>query len=128
MAHRDYLGNFEVMVMLALMQLAEEAYGVAVLREIEERSGREVASSSLYATLERLEGKGLVSSGLGEPTPEPGGRAKRYFRVTAKGLREVRETQRTLKKLWRHLPQLEGGARSGPRARPPWQPGPPRSP
>jgi PadR family transcriptional regulator, regulatory protein PadR len=128
MHHRDYLGNFELMVMLALMQLAEEAYGVAILREIEERSGREVAPSSLYAALERLEEKGLVSSELGEPTPAPGGRAKRYFRVTAKGLRELRETRRALKKLWRGLPQLEGGATSGSHGRPRWQPGPTRSP
>jgi DNA-binding PadR family transcriptional regulator len=109
MTTRDYLGNFELMVLLALIRLGEDAYGVPISREIEDRSGREVALGSVYATLERLEGKGLVSSELGAPTPERGGRAKRYFRVTAKGLREARETQRVLKKLWQGLPQLEGG-------------------
>jgi DNA-binding PadR family transcriptional regulator len=109
MRKRDYLGSFELMVMLALIRLGENAYGVPISREIEARSGREVALGSVYATLERLEEKGLVSSDLGEPTAERGGRAKRYFRVTAKGLREVRQTQVALKKLWRGLPQLEGG-------------------
>ena len=108
MTRRDYLGNLELMVLLALIRLGEDAYGVPISREIEEKSGREVALGSVYATLERLEEKGLVSSDLGEPTPERGGRAKKYFRVTARGLREVRETQRALKRLWQGLRQLEG--------------------
>ena len=111
MTGRGYLGNFELMVMLALLRLREDAYGVPISREIEERTGREVALGSVYATLERLEEKGLVSSELGEPTAERGGRAKRYFRLTAQGLREIRETQRALKQLWHGLPQLEGGVR-----------------
>ncbi|HYR84474.1 MAG TPA: helix-turn-helix transcriptional regulator [Terriglobia bacterium] len=109
MTKRDYLGNFELMVMLALIRLGENAYGVAISRELEERSGREAAIGSVYAALERLEDKGFVASELGDATPERGGRAKRYFRVTAKGLREVRETQRTLIELWKGLPQLQGG-------------------
>jgi PadR family transcriptional regulator, regulatory protein PadR len=108
MRKRDYLGSFELMVMLALIRIGDNAYGVPISREIEERSGREVALGSVYATLERLETKGLVSSELGEPTPERGGRAKKYFNVTAKGVREVRETQRVLMKLWPRLRQLEG--------------------
>ena len=83
------MGNFELMVMLALIRLGDEAYGVPISQEIEERSGRDVAIGSVYAALERLERKGLVASKLGEATPERGGRAKRYFRVTGKGLREV---------------------------------------
>lgn len=110
MTKRDYLGNFELMVMLAVVRLGEEAYGVPISREIEERSGHEVALGSVYATLERLEEKGLVSSKLGESTPERGGRAKRYFRVTLQGLREIRGTLRALKKLCQGVPQLEGGA------------------
>jgi PadR family transcriptional regulator, regulatory protein PadR len=108
MANRDYLGNVELMVMVALMRLGSNAYGVAIAREIKEVSGREIALGSLYATLERLENKGVVSSALGESTPERGGRAKRYFSVTTKGLREVRTAQRVLTKLWQGLPQLEG--------------------
>ena len=108
MRHRD-IGNFELMVMLALIRLGDNAYGVPISHEIEKRSGREVAIGSVYAALERLEGKGLVTSELGEATAERGGRAKRYFHVTSKGLKEVRETQRALMKLWKGLPELEGG-------------------
>ena len=97
------------MVLLALIRLGEHAYGVPISREIEQRCGREVALGSVYAALERLEEKGLVTSKLGDPTAERGGRAKRYFRVTARGLRDVRETQRALVNLWGGLPELDGG-------------------
>jgi DNA-binding PadR family transcriptional regulator len=108
MRTRGYLGNFELIVMLALIRLGENAYGVPIAREIEAKGGREVSLAGIYATLDRLEAKALVSSQLGDPTPERGGRAKRYFQVTPKGLREVRQTQRALQRLWRNLPQLEG--------------------
>jgi PadR family transcriptional regulator len=108
MKHRD-ISNFELMVMLTLIRLGDNAYGVPISQEIEKRSGREVAIGSVYAALERLEGKGLVASELGEATAERGGRAKRYFHVTAKGLKEVRETQSALMKLWQGLPELQGG-------------------
>src|ERR1700688_2404249 len=109
MGERLHLGSFELIVLLAVIRLRDDAYGVPISREIKERGGRAVTFGSLYATLERLEQKGLIASELGEPTAERGGRAKKYFRVTAQGLREVRQTQAVLKKLWRGLPQLEGG-------------------
>jgi PadR family transcriptional regulator len=109
MRKRNYIGTFELMAMLAVMRLGKDAYGVPIFREIEQECGREVALGSIYAALERLEEKGFVASELGESTPERGGRAKKYFRITSKGLREVRETQRVLNKLWNGLPQLEGG-------------------
>jgi PadR family transcriptional regulator PadR len=108
MPKHQYLGTFELAVMLALIRLGDNAYGIPISHEIETRIGRRVTIGSIYATLERLEMKGLVSSELGEPTPERGGRAKKYFRITAKGLRETRETQRVLKRLWHGLRQLEG--------------------
>jgi len=108
MGKHQYLGTFELAVMLALIRLGDNAYGIPISREIETRGGRRATLGSIYATLERLETKGLVSSEIGEPTPERGGRAKKYFRVTAKGLRETRETQRALKRLWHGLRQLEG--------------------
>jgi PadR family transcriptional regulator, regulatory protein PadR len=108
MAERDYLGEFELMVMLAVMFLDDEAYGVPVSRELERYRKRDVSLSSVYGALERLEGKGLVSSRLGEATQERGGRAKRYFQVTKAGLQAVRRTRRTLMTLWRRLPELEG--------------------
>lgn len=109
MSKRTHIGDFELIVMLVLLRLGESAYGVPISREIERQCGREVALGSVYATLERLQEKGLVSSDLGEPTPERGGRAKRYFRLTRKGLRKVRETRQALIRLWRGLPELEGG-------------------
>ena len=108
MAQGLNLGAFDLMIMLALMRLGEPAYGVPISREIESTSGRMVALATLYAALARLEKKGLISSQLGEPTPERGGRAKRYFRVTARGLREVRDTQRVFTSLWEGIPELTG--------------------
>src|SRR5450631_4453573 len=109
MKSRGYLGEFELMLLLAIIHLGEEAYGVPISRELEKHRGRDVSVGSVYAALERLETKGLVSSRVGEPTPERGGKAKRYFRVTADGLREVHETRRVLSRLWRALPELKGG-------------------
>src|SRR5215216_3434081 len=104
---RETLGNFEFMVMLALIRLGDAAYGVPISRLIEENTNHEVLVGSVYAALERLEAKGFVLSEVGEPTPERGGRAKRYFRITARGVREVRDTRRALVKLWDGLPKLE---------------------
>jgi PadR family transcriptional regulator PadR len=109
MAKREFLGGFELLVLLALIRLGDEAYGVPISDAIEESSGREVAIGSVYITLARLEAKGLVSSRVGEPTAERGGRAKTYFHITAKGLRQVRQARRTLITLWDGVPRLEGG-------------------
>jgi len=109
MTKRDQLGNFELMVMLVLIRLGENAYGVPICEELEKRTGRDVAVGSVYAALERLEDKGFIRSELGEPTPERGGRAKKYFHLTTRGLKEVREMQRSLVKLWQGLPELQGG-------------------
>jgi DNA-binding PadR family transcriptional regulator len=102
------LGAFDLMILLALMRLGDEAYGVAIARSIEEATGRPIALATLYVILGRLERKGLVSSQLGEPTAERGGRAKRYFRVSAKGVREVRSAQHVLVSLWSDIPKLTG--------------------
>jgi PadR family transcriptional regulator, regulatory protein PadR len=104
MREHSYLGEFELMLLLTLIRLGDDAYGVPLSRELAVRRGREVSVGSVYAALDRLELKGLVRSTLGESTPERGGRAKRYFRVTEQGLRSVQETRRVLTKLWRSLP------------------------
>jgi len=109
MPRPSHLGEFELLVMLTVMRLGEGAYGVPISREIEQQTGRDVAFGAVYATLERLQKKGFVCSNLGDATPERGGRAKRYFRVTATGLRTVRETKQSLIRLWRGLRELEGG-------------------
>jgi PadR family transcriptional regulator, regulatory protein PadR len=92
--------------MLALMRLKEEAYGLPILEEIEARIGRDVALGSVYAALSRLELKGFVSSRLGEPTAERGGKAKRFFRVTPDGVREVRGVQQAFVSLWNGVPAM----------------------
>ena len=109
MRRRDYLGSFELMVLLTVMHLGEDAYGVPITEELEADTGHEVAVASVYAALQRLEDKGLVNSRFGDPTPERGGRAKKFFTVTGKGLREAKNTHRALTRLWRNIPQLEGG-------------------
>jgi DNA-binding PadR family transcriptional regulator len=108
MTGRSYLGEFELMILLAVIHLGDEAYGVPISRELEAHRGRDVSVGSVYAALERLEGKGLITSSLGDPTPERGGKAKRYFRVTREGLRQVHDTRRVLKQMWRTLPELKG--------------------
>jgi PadR family transcriptional regulator, regulatory protein PadR len=109
MATRHSLSDLELLVLLALIRLAPEAYGVPIAREIEARTKRTVALSSVYAVLERMQERGLVKSELGEATEERGGRAKRYFQLTALGLREVRSTRQALMGMWQGVPTLEGG-------------------
>jgi DNA-binding PadR family transcriptional regulator len=108
MPSRSYLGEFELMILLAVIRLGDDAYGVPISKELLETTGREVALGSVYAALDRLEEKGLVTSALGDPTPARGGRAKRYFHVTSRGIREVKITRTALVRLWQGIPQLEG--------------------
>jgi DNA-binding PadR family transcriptional regulator len=99
MVGRDYLGEFEHIVVLALLRLEDRAYGVTVRQEIQFRTNREVSIGAVYATLDRLEAKGYVKSYRGDPTPERGGRSKRFFRVTARGVAAVNRTQHTLQSM-----------------------------
>lgn len=99
MSGRDYLGEFEHIIVLALLRLEDRAYGVTVRQEIESRTKREVSIGAVYATLERLETKGYVKSHRGDPTPERGGRSKRFFRVTARGVAAVNRAQRALQNM-----------------------------
>ncbi len=105
---REFLAQHELIVMLAVLRLGREAYGVPIAAEIADKTGREMLQGSVYATLERLEDKGFVVSELGEATPLRGGRAKRYFRLTAAGVRQVQQAQRALQSLWVDLPQIAG--------------------
>jgi len=108
MANPNSVSNFELMVLLSLIRLGDEAYGVPISKEIEKHSGHDVAVGSVYAALERMRDRSFVTSTVGEPTAERGGRAKRYFNITAKGMKVVQETQRTLTQLWHGLPTLAG--------------------
>jgi DNA-binding PadR family transcriptional regulator len=86
----ESLGRFEELILLALLRLGPDAYGLAVRREIEERTAREVSTGALYTALKRLEERGLVASRMGEPTPERGGRRKKHYRLEAPGIRALR--------------------------------------
>jgi PadR family transcriptional regulator PadR len=107
MAKGDYLGEFEQIVLYALLRLRNNAYGMTIRREILKRTGRQVSIGAVYATLERLEEKGYVSSRQGDPTAERGGRAKRFFRIDADGAAALRQSQDQISKMAQGLrPQL----------------------
>jgi PadR family transcriptional regulator PadR len=106
---RQFLTDFELMILLAILRIGEDAYGVPIAKEIEETAGRTALLGAIYTALDRLEENGLVSSSMGDPTPERGGRAKRFFKVTAKGLKAVKDTRKALTALWSGIPQLKGG-------------------
>lgn len=97
---RESIGEFEQLVMLAVLRLGDEAYGVPIVDEIKRQTGRNVLRPAVYVALRRLEEKGLVVSWEGEATPERGGRAKRYFRVEPEGLERLRESRRALLNMW----------------------------
>jgi DNA-binding PadR family transcriptional regulator len=102
------LGEFEPLVLLALLRLGAEAYGVAIRDEIEERTGRRVTLGAVYTTLLRLENKRLVATRLGEPTPQRGGRRKKFYRPLAAGRRELAASIEAVRSMTRGLtPTLE---------------------
>jgi DNA-binding PadR family transcriptional regulator len=106
---KETLGDFEFLVLLAVLRLGEEAYAVPIVDEIEARTGRGASRSAVYLTLKRLEEAGLVASKLGQPLPERGGKARRYVRLLPEGLRLVRETQAGLRAMWDGLEFGEAG-------------------
>lgn len=100
MAKGELLGEFEQIVLLAVARLAGRGYGVTVRHEIEERTGREVSVGAVYATLDRLEEKGLLTSWEGEPSPVRGGRAKRHFRILPAGAEALEATRAMMARMW----------------------------
>ncbi len=86
------LGEFEQLILFAALRLGDEAYGASIRREIEECTGRPVTAGSVYTVLDRLETRGLVSSFTGEPTPQRGGRRKKYYRIRRKGAELLHHT------------------------------------
>ncbi len=104
------LGEFEHVVLLAVIRLRSNAYGVTIRREIAERTSRNVSVGAIYTTLDRLEQKGYVLSYRGEPTPERGGRAKRYYRIKASGERAVWKARDTMDRMWQGLILAPGTA------------------
>lgn len=110
MAQNQNLGEFEQIVLLAILRLKDEAYGVAIRHEIQTHTDRQTTPGALYTTLDRLEQKGLVASRLGAPTPERGGRAKRFYTVSSAGLTAVERAQRSYRSLLEGLHVLTDGA------------------
>jgi DNA-binding PadR family transcriptional regulator len=99
----DVLGTFEQAVLAAIVRLGAQAYGRGILHDIQERLERDVAAGAVYSTLDRLETKGLLSSKLAPGTPERGGRARRYYNVTASGVRALNDSRSALDNVWRGL-------------------------
>jgi DNA-binding PadR family transcriptional regulator len=97
------LGEFEQLVMFAVLRLDDDAYGASIRRELLERAGRDVSPGAIFTTLERLEARGLVSSSYGEPTPERGGRRKRFYRVRAEGRKALAASLDTVMRMARGL-------------------------
>lgn len=103
MGNRDHLGEFEHIVLLALVRLGDNAYGMTIRQEIAGRIARDVVIGAVYTTLDRLEAKGFISSRVGQSTPERGGRAKRYFTIEAPGVKAIDNSWANLSKMRRGL-------------------------
>src|SRR5215470_8402093 len=99
----DVLGTFEQAVLIAVLRLQADAYGRAILKEVQARLDRDVAPGAVHATLDRLEQKSLLSSRLGTGTPVRAGRARRYYRVLPAGLRALNDARAAVDNIWRGL-------------------------
>jgi DNA-binding PadR family transcriptional regulator len=103
---REGLGDIEQFVLVALVRLGGESYGVPILEEIAGRTGRAVSRPAVYIALRRLQAKGLLTSRLGEATAERGGRAKRYFRITRAGARHLQQWRHAAERMWADVEPL----------------------
>ncbi|NKB90529.1 MAG: PadR family transcriptional regulator [Acidobacteria bacterium] len=106
MKNQPNLGDLQQLILLAVLRLGDDAYGVTIRSELSHRAGRTLAPGALYTALERLEKRGLVTSRMGEPTPQRGGRAKRYVRVSSDGIRALRRAVRAQERMLEGLDQL----------------------
>jgi len=113
MDKEKYLGEFEQVILLSIMRLGDNAYGKTIRELLAELLARDVTVGALYATLERLENKGMVNADMGEPSNERGGRAKKYFKVTAKGEGALKRSKQALTVLWQDLSLCVSGCRNG---------------
>jgi DNA-binding PadR family transcriptional regulator len=123
----DSIGQFEQIILTAILCLRDEAYGVTIHEKAAELTKpKKVSPGAVYVTLDRLEDKGLISSRLSDPTPERGGRAKRYYQLEALGERALEESAATAKRVWEAVEEIWGGIAGGIRRRPKWNPARPR--
>lgn len=107
MSKSKFLGEFEILVLAALLHVGKDAYGVSIMNEIKERANRSVSIGALYATLSRLEEKNYVSSTMGEATAERGGRAKRYYKITPSGQAQLKRSTHMLHSMLTGIPGWE---------------------
>jgi PadR family transcriptional regulator len=121
------VGQFEQIILTAILSLRDEAYGVTVHEKAAELAKpKKISPGAVYVTLDRLEDKGLISSRLADPTPERGGRSKRYYRLEALGERALEEPAATAKRVWEAVAEIWGGGVQGVPRRPKWSPARPR--
>mgnify|MGYP003652449503 CR=1 FL=1 len=97
---RDYLSDFEQLVLLSVLRLGDDAYGGAIRRDLEEAAHRSVSVASIYVALSRLEQRGLARSWMSDPTPVRGGKAKKHYALEPDGVRALREGKATLERMW----------------------------
>ena len=107
---REALGEFEHLVLLAILHLGDGVYGVPIVDEIQRRTGRTVAPAAVYITLRRLEQKGLLTSWMSDSTPERGGKSRRCVKITGAGLESLRESRKVLDSMWKGLDHKLRGA------------------
>ena len=108
---REFPGEFEQVVLLTIARLKDQAYGMAIRQEIADRTGRDVGIGSVYSALDRMEDKGFVSSTVGDPTPERGGKAKRYYRLEQEGILALQRAREMFVRLWDGLVLDDGAIR-----------------
>ena len=123
----ESVGQFEQIILTAILSLRDEAYGVTIHEKAAELAKpKKISPGAVYVTLDRLEDKGLVSSSLSDPTPERGGRAKRYYRLEALGERALEESAATSKRVWEAVAEIWGDVAGEAVRRPKWHPARPR--
>lgn len=121
------VGQFEQIVLTAILSLRDEAYGVSIHQKASQLAApKKISLGAVYVTLDRLEDKGLVRSWLSDPTPERGGRSKRFYRLEALGERALEESAATAKRVWETVAEIWGDLADGGRRRPKWNPARPR--
>jgi DNA-binding PadR family transcriptional regulator len=119
----ESLGQFEQIVLTAILSLRDKAYGVTIHEKaVQLAAPKKIALGAVYVTLDRLEDKGFVSSRLSGPTPERGGRSKRFYRLEALGERALEESAATAKRVWETVAEMWGDLADGVRRRPKWNP------
>jgi DNA-binding PadR family transcriptional regulator len=119
----ESLGQFEQIILTAILSLRDKAYGVTIHEKaVQLAAPKRISMGAVYVTLDRLEDKGLISSLLSDPTPERGGRSKRIYHLEALGERALEESAATAKRVWETVAEIWGDLAEGVRRRPKWSP------